>query len=113
MLRGGVYTDMEGREKHYTVLSHPSSNNSFTSIRVSTSFLGTQTVMGNITHRLSQQFRSGTEKEETTLKDRATEIKAQSVTGSLCRSSVTLGSFSNTLSSLVVPDQSQTDTLDL
>lgn len=80
MLRDGAYTDMEGEEKHYPVLTHPSSNNSFISISVPRSFLGTQSQRWGISHTGSHHnLEVEQRRKQTTLKDRATEIKAQRV----------------------------------
>lgn len=116
MLRDGAYTDIEGKEKHYPVLTHLSSNNSFISIHVPRSFLDTQRQRWGMSHTDSHHnLEVEQRRKQTTLKDRATEIKAQSVSGSLRRESHSRAIFKHPafLSSLAVPDQSQADTLAL
>lgn len=76
MFKDGTHTDMEEKEK----LSCPDPSSSDNCTHVSRSFQALHVRDGKAPHRLSSQFRSGTEK-ETDMKDRATEIKAQSIRG--------------------------------
>lgn len=86
MLRDGAYTDIEGKEKHYPVLTHLPSNNRCISIHVPRSLQGTQGQRWGVSHTGSHHNLDVEQRrKQTTLKDRAWEIKAQSVSGSLRR----------------------------